>query len=107
MMSRSPNTSAAIAIWRAGVAAVDSQRLVEAAVRREGDRLVIGDESLALRSVRRILVIGGGKAGAGMAAGVEDALGPDMVDAQVDGWVNVPADCVRQLKRITLHPARP
>lgn len=107
MPSHSPLTSDAIAIWRAGVAAVDSQRLVEATVHRDGQCLTIGDERLDLSKVRRILVIGGGKAGAGMAAGVEAALGNDVVDAKVDGWLNVPAGCVRPLRRITLHPARP
>ncbi|MFO0917507.1 MAG: DUF4147 domain-containing protein [Planctomycetaceae bacterium] len=42
-----------------------------------------------------------------MARGLEAALGPDIVDAKVSGWVNVPADCVGDLRRITLHPARP
>ncbi len=100
-------TTDAIAIWRAGVAAVDSQRLVQTALNRRGNSLAIGEEALVLDNVRRILVVGAGKAGAGMAAGVETALGQDLVDSKVDGWVNVPADCVRPLRRITLHPARP
>ncbi len=87
--------------------AVDSERLTAAQIQRSGDRLVIAGEALELSKVRRILVIGGGKAGAGMAAGVEAALGPDLVDAKVDGWINVPADCVRPLRRIRTHAARP
>ena len=42
-----------------------------------------------------------------MAAAVEDILGPDLVDRKVGGRVNVPADCVRVLRKITLHAARP
>jgi hydroxypyruvate reductase len=42
-----------------------------------------------------------------MAAGVEQALGPDLVQSKVTGWVNVPLDCVRPLQRIHLHAARP
>jgi len=98
----------AVAIWRAGLAAVQSDRLVRGQLRVEGDRLFIGDEALRLSQVRRIAVVGAGKAGAGMAAGVEEALGPQVLaDKQVTGWVNVPADCVRPLTSIHLHAARP
>jgi hydroxypyruvate reductase len=97
-----------VQIWRAGVAAVDSQRLVCENVRVDGQRLHIGDDELDLTPIRRILVVGAGKAGAGMAAGLEAALGPQlMAEKQVTGWLNVPADCVRTLSRIHLHPARP
>ena len=107
MSSLPPLTSAAIDIWRAGVAAVDSARLVKQTLQRDGDELTLAGTQISLSSVRRILVIGGGKAGAGMGAGVEAALGDDVVASKVDGWLNVPADCVRPLKRIHLHAARP
>jgi hydroxypyruvate reductase len=42
-----------------------------------------------------------------MAAAVEEVLGAEFVDRQVVGWVNVPADCVRPLRKIVLHAARP
>lgn len=103
----SSNTVRAIDIWKAGVAAVDSQRLVESAVHRRGNQLRIHGEEFDLSSIRRIVVVGAGKAGAGMAAGVEAALGTDLVEAKVAGWVNVPSDCVRPLRRIILHAARP
>ena len=46
----------------------------------------------------RIAVVGAGKAGAGMAAAVEEVLGPRWLEAKaVTGWVNVPDDCVRKL----------
>jgi hydroxypyruvate reductase len=98
----------ALRIWRAGVAAVDSTRLVGQALRVEGNLLVVGDDELSLDRIDRIVVVGAGKAGAGMAAGVEAALGDELaVQKQLTGWVNVPEDCVRTLKRITLHGARP
>ncbi|OYW63194.1 MAG: hypothetical protein B7Z40_15425, partial [Bosea sp. 12-68-7] len=97
----------AIDIWSAGVAAVDSARLVEAAICRRGDEIQIAGESLRLSEIDRIVVIGGGKAGAGMAAGFEQALGADVVDDRVSGWLNVPADCVRTLRKIHLHAGRP
>jgi hydroxypyruvate reductase len=65
-------------------------------------------ESLDLEKIGRIVVVGGGKAGAGMAAAVEEVLGAQWLKSKrVTGWLNVPEDCVRQLKCIHLHPARP
>jgi hydroxypyruvate reductase len=98
----------ALQIWQAGVAAVDSARLVQEHVRVEGKTLWVGDEEIDLRRIGRIVVVGAGKAGAGMAAGLEAALGPDVaVEKQLTGWMNVPADCVRSPGRIHLHAARP
>ena len=99
----------AFQIWHAGLNAVRSDRLVRQAVRVEAEgSLHIGQEAMPLGSIRRIAVVGAGKAGAGMAAAVEDVLGPRvMEEKQLTGWVNVPADCVRPLARIHLHAARP
>ena len=92
----------------AGVAAVDSERLVCENVRVEGNQLHIGDDLLDLAGIRRIVAVGAGKAGAGMAAGLEAAFGSKLLaEKQVTGWLNVPADCVRTLSKIHLHAARP
>lgn len=100
--------SDALRIWQAGVAAVDSRRLVREAIRLEDGALSIGDELIELSSVTRLIVVGCGKAGAGMAAGVEDALGETLArEKRLTGWVNVPADCVGPLGFIRLHGARP
>ncbi|MHB8899601.1 MAG: glycerate kinase type-2 family protein [Thermoguttaceae bacterium] len=98
----------ALQIWKAGVAAVDSERLVREAFRVEGGRLFLGDEQIDLHRIARIAVVGAGKAGAGMAAAVEAVLGEELLEAkQVQGWVNVPEGCRRPLRQIHLHPARP
>lgn len=98
----------ALAIWQAGLEGVRSERLVRGQCRVAGTTLFIGDDEISLDEIDRIAVVGGGKAGAGMAAAIEELLGPDLLAAKhVHGWLNVPADCVRPLKRITLHPARP
>src|SRR6185369_6048598 len=98
----------ALAIWQAGVEAVRSDRLVKENVRVDGEWLVVGDESLELSKIGRIAVVGAGKAGAGMADGLEEALGPPILaEKRVRGWVNVPADCVRELGCVHLHAARP
>lgn len=98
----------ALGIWQAGVDAVRSDRLVEEQVRVAEGQLWVGEECLQLSEIRRIVVVGAGKAGAGMALGLEAALGPRVLaEKQVTGWVNVPADCVRPLRCIHLHAARP
>lgn len=98
----------ALHIWHAGLDAVRSERLMRDAVRLEGDMLFIADEAIDLRQVRRIAVVGAGKAGAGMAAALEAILGPEIATAKgLHGWVNVPDDCVRPLRCIHLHGARP
>jgi hydroxypyruvate reductase len=116
----------ALQIWRAGVDAVRSERLVRQWLRVDGRTLVVGDERqwhmrLSLDGIRRIVVVGAGKAGAGMAQAVEEALGPTiMAEKQLAGWVNVPADVVAGCQpaevvagwqpapqRIHLHAARP
>jgi len=95
-------------IWQAGVDAVRSDRLVRNVLRVEDASLVVGEEQIPLTNVGRIVVVGAGKAGAGMAAAVEDVLGQDLMrQHDVTGWVNVPGDCVRPLSRIKLHAARP
>ncbi|MGE3316774.1 MAG: glycerate kinase [Planctomycetaceae bacterium] len=101
------------AIWKAGVDAVDSGRLVRRAVRLEpasesGRRwLAIDRERYDVSNVGRIAVVGAGKAGAGMAAALEEILSAAGLLDRVTGWINVPADCVRPLRKIHLHAARP
>ena len=95
------------AIWRAGVAAVDSSAAVRRHISCDGTTLHIAGVSLSLSQLGRIEILGAGKAGAGMAAGAESALLEHLPASQISGWVNVPADCVRPLQRIQLHAARP
>lgn len=97
----------AIAIWNAGIAAVDSRRTVQHQIRVQQDQMWIADVQLPLVSAGRIEVVGAGKAGAGMASGAEAALLSVFPKDRISGWVNVPADCVKPLRRIHLHPARP
>lgn len=97
----------AIAIWSAGIAAVDSAQSVVRQIRVQQDQLWIADVQIPISSAGRIEVIGAGKAGAGMAAGIEAALVTTNFSDRISGWVNVPADCVRPLQHIQLHAARP
>ncbi|HEY7423650.1 MAG TPA: glycerate-2-kinase family protein, partial [Gemmataceae bacterium] len=88
------------AIWQAAVAAADPFELVRMALTNPEPAL-----AATLVGAERMLVVGGGKAGAAMAAGVEAAL-PNQLD-RLSGVVNVPAETVRPLHAIRLHPARP
>jgi glycerate 2-kinase len=97
----------AVEIWRAGVRAVDSEHLVRQNLAVDNGELRVVDQSFDLNKLRRVVVVGAGKAGAGMAAAVEAVFAEAGLADRLSGWVNVPADCVRPLSRITLHGARP
>lgn len=98
----------ALEIWKSGVDAVEPERLVSSWIQIDARQLQIGEAHIDLNNVGRIVVVGAGKAGAGMAAATEEALGPTLLDEKhATGWVNVPADCVRRLKQVHLHAARP
>jgi glycerate 2-kinase len=84
-----PRRDDALAIWHAGLDAVRPGPLVTAALRDFPD-------------AGRVIVVGGGKAGAAMAGAAEAALGD-----RVSGWVNVPAGFTERTRRIRLHAARP
>lgn len=95
-------------IWRAGVRAVLPEQLIPRHVRVEGETLLVGDEAIDLRPVRRIAIVGGGKAAGAMAVALEYALGPGLLEEKdVAGWVNVPSDCIVPTARVRLHAARP
>jgi glycerate 2-kinase len=97
----------AVAIWKSGVDSVDSAAAVQRAINATETHLLVGGRAVDRRTLERIEVVGAGKAGAGMATGIETALLPCVSESQLSGWVNVPADCVRRLKHIHLHAARP
>ena len=90
----------AIDIWNAGVDAVRPRPLVVHAI-----AALPGVERAALERAPRLLVVGCGKAGAEMAAGLEEALAARL--DSVFGSVNVPAGSSAATKRIRLHAARP
>lgn len=100
---------AALEIWRAGVSAVDSSRLVREAVDWDGARLRLGPVEIPAEKLGRMVVVGAGKAGVGMVAGLQQALPVEFLQERVTGWVNVPADCLPTTSSgpIQLHAARP
>ncbi|WP_013629749.1 glycerate kinase type-2 family protein [Rubinisphaera brasiliensis] len=109
MKDNSGRRELASRIWKAGVEAVDSTRLVREAIEWTEQEQTIAGMPLPMETASRLIVVGAGKAGAGMARGVEEAIPPAWAATRLNGWVNVPADCLpdEPLKAITLHAARP
>jgi hydroxypyruvate reductase/glycerate 2-kinase len=92
-------------IWQAGVEAVRPARCLPVAFARLP---VVAPQAFPLTRFERILVVGGGKAGAAMSRVLEAVLGREGVDLRrVVGLVNVPDEAVVPLEAIRLQPARP
>lgn len=68
--------TAARGIFAAAVRAVDPAEAIRRHLVRDRERLMIGKAQVDLAAVREIVVVGLGKAGAPMAAAVEEILGP-------------------------------
>jgi hydroxypyruvate reductase/glycerate 2-kinase len=90
----------ALAIWQAAVDAARPQDLIHQAFADPGLPI-----HTAVSQAQRIIAVGAGKAGAAMSTGLEEVLA-DHLD-QMEGIVNVPAECVRPLRAIRPHSARP
>jgi len=102
-MSHAPRHDAAV-IWATAIAAVRPEDLVA----RAWAATAIPDGPLDLDGVERIVVVGGGKAAAGLAAGIEAALGPHgLARHRVAGLVSVPEGCGRALAAVEVRDTRP
>jgi hydroxypyruvate reductase len=100
----------AIAIWKAGVAAVHGQTLVENALRIENESLFINNQPFDLNRFDKILVVGGGKFSHFMAQGLEAILGDELAKRfDLTGLITVPDDSNEQvrLKYIESAECRP
>jgi glycerate 2-kinase len=64
-----------LAIFRAGLEAVDPYEATKKALRLSGESLQVGEHIYRLKDFKRIVVVGAGKAGAPMAQAVEEVLG--------------------------------
>jgi glycerate 2-kinase len=102
-------------IWSAAMAAVQPERLVAdrlAVAGDDGRRFIFDGRPLptdvSLDHVERIVVVGAGKAAAGLAAGIERLLGPARLARHgVTGLVSVPAGCGRRLAAVEVRETRP
>lgn len=95
-------------IWRAGVEAVRPERLFSDQVQLDGNLLLVGDHEVDLAEFDRILVVGAGKAGLGMARGLEAALGEAVISQKrLSGLIAVPEDCLGTTQAIRVVSGRP
>ncbi len=100
----------ALSIFSAGVSAVTPQRLFAEKLRRDGSILSIDDQLMVdLGEYSRIVVVGAGKAAAGMASELyRQQL--SHLSIPVVGWINAPAGAFQPGDAgpdIHLHAARP
>lgn len=95
------NRERALDIMAAALAAVDPQEAVRRHVWREGGWLYVADRRYDLSRYRHIYIVGGGKAGAPMAAALEGILG-ERLDG---GIVNVKDGYTLPLRRVRLQEA--
>jgi glycerate 2-kinase len=87
----------AIRVWRVGVDAVRADRVVRDQLAWDGKWLTVKDRAYDLSSTRRIVVVGAGKATAGMLAGLLDVFQrPSLTrlttpnHPPIEGWIQVP-----------------
>ncbi|HEX9917498.1 MAG TPA: glycerate kinase [candidate division Zixibacteria bacterium] len=64
-----------IKIFKAGIRAVNPEKLIKKFLRREQNKFYVGNWVYDLSKIRKIIVVGAGKASAKMAKGVEEVLG--------------------------------
>ncbi|MFB6218426.1 MAG: glycerate kinase [Halobacteriaceae archaeon] len=74
-LERSPAHRVALDCVAAGIEAAHPRRVVRDRVALDGDTLAVGDATYDLGDYREVVVLGGGKAAAGVAAALEAVLG--------------------------------
>jgi len=90
-----------MAIFRAGLKAVDPYEATKNHLRRQGDRLVLAGKEYPLSNFAHIYVIGAGKAGAAMAMALEEILAGELTE----GLVIVKYGHLAKLKKVRLIEA--
>jgi len=97
-------------VVEAAIAAVRPETLVPRRIACHGGELLLDQEAFpeAVSLGGRIVVIGGGKAAAGMAAAVEAVLASAIASGtEMHGLVSVPEGCGRTLRRVEVRETRP
>ena len=88
----------ALSVLSSALQAVDPGRAVKRFLRREGHLLTVAGIPYDLQAFDRVLVVGGGKAGAAMAAAVEEVL----ADRISGGVVNVKYGHLARVDRVRI-----
>ena len=115
--SEVPSKADMKAVWSAAIEAVRPELLVASRLSVERGELRIDGRPLAPPLLLdgsgrigfgRILVVGGGKAAAGLAAALESLLGGESAAGhRLSGLVSVPEGCGRRLRSIEVRETRP
>ena len=97
----------ALAIWNAGIEAVDATAVIKDAICLGPERITIAGQEFDLKRLQKITVVGFGKCSGAMAVGVEAALRdlPDRI--VIDGLINSPAGRENATQRIEVVACRP
>jgi glycerate 2-kinase len=82
-LATTPAHEAALACIEAGIEAARPARVMDEALERDGAELAVGDMTVDLDEYGEVVVVGGGKAAAQMAAAIEDVLGDRLTDGVV------------------------
>lgn len=106
-------TRDALAIWQAGVAAVQPQQLIPDQTNISERGIETADQTIPLVGVKRIVVVGAGKASAAMAIAFENEILPQIRfqfgNLGCEGWINCPEGSFQEANTefIELFEARP
>ena len=96
------------AIWQAAIRAVQPEHLIASQLRIDDGQLLCDGQPLdppaRLGPGGRLVAVGGGKAAAGMAAGLEQLIPEGLA---LEGLVGVPAGCGHALPRLEVREVRP
>jgi glycerate-2-kinase len=74
-LTTTPLRRQALAIMEAGLAAIDTGKVIAEAVRIEGDQLIIKNQTFSLTNFKRLFLVGFGKASCDAAVALEKILG--------------------------------
>jgi glycerate 2-kinase len=86
-------TRDALAIWMASVDAVRADRVISSQTEWDGRWLKIADQTWDLKNIERIVIVGAGKATAGMLLGLLQSLARSQrTHPALVGWINIPED---------------
>ncbi len=91
----------ALDIFRAGLQAVAPEQCIRRFVARDANKLIVADREYDLEQFHRVYVVGAGKAGAAMAAALEEIVG----DRLTDGIVNIKYGHTAAVKVIRINEA--
>lgn len=94
-LARNASRKDTLYIIEAGLAAVDTERVLKESVRVEQGTLIVKENRIPLKSTRRIFVVGVGKCSTEAAAALEDILGERIYDGLM-----VDVRCDKALRKI-------